>query len=91
VELEKVALSKAIMSFDQYFAEDDREKHKINIESKDLIKKLVKYLQYGFSNKAKKETMISTLQTLIKMIDRENPKEREELQVKTSDHELIMI
>ncbi len=61
---EKLVLSKAIRKFSDLFTTEDKDKHRVTLESKDLIKKLIKYLQFGFSNKAKKETMISTLQTL---------------------------
>ena len=61
---EKLVLSKAIVKFSDLFTTEDKDKHRVTLESKDLIKKLIKYLQFGFSNKARKETMISTLQTL---------------------------
>jgi len=65
IDNEKRALSQAILNFSRLLPAEDLEKYKISLTSKDLIKKLIKYLQYGSSNKAKKETMISTLQALM--------------------------
>lgn len=48
----------------ELFSTKEKDDYMVTLESKDIIKKFVKYLQYGFSNKAKKETMIATLQTL---------------------------
>lgn len=79
--METSTLSKAILNFDKYITQAEQDQLGINFEPKNVIMKLIKYLQFGFSNKAQKETMTCTLQTLIKMIDRENKEEREKLQV----------
>jgi len=65
VDNEKRALSQAILNFSRLFSPEDLKKFKITLDIKDLIKKFINYLQYGMSNKAKKETMISTLQILM--------------------------
>ena len=64
MELEKKVFSKAILSYSDLFTEEEKNNKSIKLDSKDIIKKLVKYLQFGLSNKAKKKTIISTLQTL---------------------------
>jgi len=57
-------LSEAIAKFGNLFPEEYRKKYSIQIEKKDIIRKLITFLQYGIKNNADKSTMISTLKVL---------------------------
>ena len=64
MENEKTILSEAIWRFPEIFPPGFRNTYKIDIESKDIIKKFINFLKDSPKDKANKDTMLTTLKVL---------------------------
>jgi inositol 1,4,5-triphosphate receptor type 1/inositol 1,4,5-triphosphate receptor type 3 len=52
------------VKIDKLIPESMRKNNQIKLEFKEILKKLIKYIEFGIVNKAKKENLIYTLEIL---------------------------
>ena len=64
IEKEREALAGSIFDIEKMFPDSYKKNLKFSIEFKDILQKLISYLQNGIANKADKYTMMNTLKVL---------------------------
>ncbi len=64
IEKEREALAGSIFNIEKMFPDSFKKNLKFSIEFKDILQKLISYLQNGIANKADKNTMMNTLKVL---------------------------
>jgi len=64
IDKERSALSETIWNIHKLFPKEYQKQYNIDIEAKDIIRKLIVFVQDGNKNKAQVSTMIATLKVL---------------------------
>ena len=65
IEKEKKALCESFIKIHLMFDEEEKKKYNINVEMKDILQKLVNYVEFALTHKEDKETIMFTLDILM--------------------------